>query len=342
MVAVALTAVAAFGLPRIDTDPTLLSYFAEGSELRSGLDRIDRSGGSSPLMMVVRDPDGRRLDHPAVLERLGEAQSELDADPAVGAALSLPVLVAEARRAPLAGFLPAAQLIDLLDSPRYDRVASSFVTEDRRRGLFFLRMREAERDEPRRRVIDRLASRVAEQGLEVELVGGLYDLQGRLGALVGRSILTGLSALFVLFLGIAVVVSRSVRTTAAMAASLAMVPVLLLGPFGLLHLPLDVVTSPAANVAIALGIDSMIHLATAVRRRRRAGDDEAAAWGAARDRLWQPIAGAMLILAAGFGIFGLSSFPPTARFGLAIAGGTLAAGAIALTVLPRLATAGRR
>jgi len=153
-----------------------------------------------------------------------------------------------------------------------------------------------------------------------------------------RSALTGLG----IAVGIAAVVSRSARTTAAMAASLAMVPVLLLGAFGLFRLPLDVVTSPAANVAVALGIDSMIHLATAVRRRRRAGDDEPAAWRAARDQLWQPIAGAMLILAAGFGIFGLSSFPPTARFGLAIAGGTLAAGAIALTVLPRLATLVRK
>ena len=46
----------------------------------------------------------------------------------------------------------------------------------------------------------------------------------------------------------------------------------------------------------------------------------------------------MLILAAGFGIFALSSFPPTQRFGVAVAGGTLAAAAIALFVLPWLAT----
>mgnify|MGYP000214033254 CR=1 FL=1 len=36
--------------------------------------------------------------------------------------------------------------------------------------------------------------------------------------------------------------------------------------------PLDVISSPAANVAVALGIDSMIHLVTAVRRRRLAGE----------------------------------------------------------------------
>ncbi len=34
---------AAFGLPRTETDPSLLSYFAAGSELRSGLESIDSS-----------------------------------------------------------------------------------------------------------------------------------------------------------------------------------------------------------------------------------------------------------------------------------------------------------
>ena len=116
------------------------------------------------------------------------------------------------------------------------------------------------------------------------------------------------------------------------------VPVLILGTLGHLGRPLDIVSSPAVNVAVALGIDSMIHLVMAVRRRRRAGDGEPLAWRSARDELWQPIAGAALILAAGFGIFGLSSFPPTQRFGLAVAGGTLAAAAMALFVSPWLAT----
>ena len=87
-------------------------------------------------------------------------------------------------------------------------------------------------------------------------------------------------------------------------------------------------------VAIALGIDSMIHLVAAVRRHR---DSQADPWRAARDELWQPITGAAIILAGGFGIFTLSSFPPTSRFGLAVALGTLAAAWSALVVLPRLA-----
>ncbi len=335
--AVALaTLAAAFGLRSIDTDPDLLSYFAAGSEIRTGIEFIDHNGGSSPLLLVVGD-GGRPLLGDRTQEQLARVQEAFDADPAIGASLSLPVLLAEARRFPLASLLPRDKLLDLLDTALFGRVARSFVTAERTRALYFLRMREAGRDEPRRTVIERLVAEVESAGLDAELVGGLYELQGQLGELVARSLVTGLAALLTLFLAIAAVVSGSFRRTLAMGCLLT-VPVLMLGTLGHLGRPLDIISSPAANVAVALGIDSMIHLVTAVRRRRLAGDGEAAAWRAARAALWQPVAGAMLILAAGFGIFALSSFPPTQRFGVAVAGGTLAAAVMALFVLPWLAT----
>ena len=109
---------------------------------------------------------------------------------------------------------------------------------------------------------------------------------------------------------------------------------------GHLRAPVDVISAPGANVAIALGIDAMIHLVMAVRRQRAAGDHETAAWANACAQMRIPIVGAMLILAAGFGIFVLSSFPPTQRFGLLVATGTMISAVMALLVLPFLATAG--
>ena len=54
------------------------------------------------------------------------------------------------------------------------------------------------------------------------------------------------------------------------------------------------------------------------------------------------ILGATGIVCAGFGIFALSSFPPTQRFGVAVILGTMAAAGMALVVLPRLACLGSR
>lgn len=329
-----------WGIPKIDTDPNLLSYFAADSDLRDGLEMIDRSGGSSPLLFVVADADGASFDDKAALDKIDAVQQRLDADPAIGTALSLSVLVAEARSRPFGMLLPLGALYKLLDSPDNGRVLSSFLTADRHQALLFLRMRESDRQAPRAEVIERLRRTVSEQGLEVQLSGGLFELQAQLGQLVARSLLHGLAGLFALFVLVAAVVSRDGRMTLAMVLALLPIPCLLLGAFGHLGQPVDIISSPAANVAIALGIDSMIHLVMAVRRRRAAGDDPVMAWRAARDQLWQAIVGAMLILATGFGIFALSSFPPTQRFGSAVAFGTLAAAVMALVVLPTLATLG--
>lgn len=333
----ALALLAATGVPRLDTDPNLLSYFAEGGELRRGLERIDRDGGSSPLLLVVRHPDGQRLDTPDGVKRLRKLQASYDDDDAVGTALSLSLLIDEAQKVPFAGLLSIDRLVDILASPRFDHIADSFLTRDRARALVFLRMHEAEKTEPRRDIIERLRADVAEADLDTELVGGLYELQAALGELVASSVLRGLGGLFLLFVLVAWIVARRAATATAMILSLAAVPLLLLGTFGWLGLPLDIISSPAANVAIALGIDSMIHLVTAVRRRRDDGDTATDAWHGSLQGLAPAIVGATLILAAGFGLFALSSFPPTQRFGLAVAGGTVAAAAMALVVLPWLA-----
>ena len=331
--------VAALGLPRLDTDPTLLDYFAPDDELRASLELIDEDGGSSPLYLVVSD-GGERLDTEGAQERLAKLQEALETEADVGVALSLPVLLDEARRVPLARFLSAERLVDFLLASAYGDVVRGFIDEERTRALFFLRLREAGRTAPRREVVATLVGHVEASGLELELSGGLYDLQGKLGELVASSLLGGLTALFVLFVGIAFIVGRSWRFAGAMVVSLLAVPVVLLGVFGHLRVPLDIISSPAANVAIALGIDSMIHLVVAARRRLASGEGLASAWRGAALRLWPAVAGATFILASGFGLFALSSFPPTQRFGVAVALGTSVAAVMALVVLPYLATLG--
>lgn len=331
----------ASGLPRIETDPDLLTYFAPGSELRAGLAFIDRTGGSSPLDLVVADPAGRPVYEAEVGEKLAAFQADLDEEPAAGVALSLPVLLAEARTVPFAALIPAQNLIDLLDSPQYEHVARNFVDAERQTARFFLRMREGGRTEARQAVVARIEAAAEARGLDVRLVGGLYDLQAKLGELVRGSLLRELGGLLFFFIFVAAAVARSGRTTAAMVACLAAVPVLLLGGVGHLGTPIDVIAAPGANVAIALGIDAMIHLVMAVRRRRRDGLGLRDAWALATVQMRQPIVGAMLILAVGFGIFALSSFPPTRRFGILVATGTLVSAFMALAVLPVLATARR-
>lgn len=345
-----LALVAAAGLARVETDPGLLAYFDPDGEIGAGLAAIDARGGSSPLRVVFREPSGARLDTQEGFDRILALQTALESDPEVGTALSLaPLLQEVARSSPYAGFLGVSNLVELLSTPAFRGVARSFLSEDRTEGVVLLRMREAGRNEPGRagrperdEVVARVEEAVREAGLEPVAVGGLYELQGALSGLVASSLLVGLGGLAILFAGIAWAVSRSVAASAAMLACLVGTPVFVFGAMGWAGLAVDFISSPAANVALGLGIDSMIHLATAARRLRGRGIGRgmgaAEAWSAARGRLWRPVLGAATLLAVGFGLFGLSSFPPTRRFGIAVVVGLVAATVLTLVVLPWLAT----
>ncbi|NNM34848.1 MAG: MMPL family transporter [Gemmatimonadetes bacterium] len=326
--------VVALGILRLQTDPPLLDYFDANGSIRPGLEAIDRSGGSTPLLIAVALPDSSRLDTFQGFVAMSALQDSLESDAAVGVVLSPAPLLAHARGQPLAGFLPISALVAILQQPAFGDLISGYMMPDRTEVLYSLRMIESDRTEPRDLVVERMRQRAEDAGFRVVSVGGLYDLQGRLGELISSSLRIGLGGLLILFFGIAWVVSRSPITSVAMLACLAAIPAIVLGLFGYMGAAVDIITSPAANVALAMGVDSMIHLVTRARELRTVGVGQH--WSLARDQLSAPILTATSVIALGFGIFVLSDFPPTRRFGVAVILGTVAAATAALLVLPSL------
>ncbi len=333
--------VAAFGLRHFNTDPSLLSYFAPGSELREGLEKIDEDGGSSALNIAVADPEGGTVDSDEVNRKMWELQEGLDSDSAVGIAISPALLLAHVRQQPFMGSASWSTLFRILEQPAFSDITRSFITPERDQGKFYLRMREGAKTEDRDEVIARIRDYVERSGLEVTLIGGSYELQGQLGKLIESSLRIGLGGLLTLFVGIAFIVSRTIRLTLAMVICLCSVPLVVLGVMSHFKMPIDIITSPAANVALAMGVDSMIHLVLRVRRLWPRSTTAWEAWTSAREQMWQPVLGATLIICAGFGIFSLSAFPPTQRFGLAVILGTATAAVMTLVALPFAANLGR-
>jgi predicted RND superfamily exporter protein len=123
-----------------------------------------------------------------------------------------------------------------------------------------------------------------------------------------------------------------------MTACLALPPLILFGLVGLLAMPVDIISAPAANVALPLGIDEMIHLGYSVRRLRRHSDGVWSAWKGALVELWAPILASMLVVTSGFALFLLSSFPPTERLGVLVCAGAAITDLVVLVVLPGLVT----
>ena len=320
---------------RVNTDPSLPTYFAEGDRIRHGIEEIDRTGGSSPLDLVVEDARGRRLDDDEPFERLERLQQRLERHPDVGSVLSIAALMAETKRPWYSFFFSWNAKLKRLDSADAGHVGRSFISDDRRRGRFYLRMKEAARDRPRAEVIGEIEAIVRAQGFTPALVAGLYPLQGELSKLVEGSVLRGLAGLVGLFAVIVLIVTRSLRTALIMAGSLALPPLAMFGIVGLWHMPVDIISAPAANVALPMGIDEMIHLGYAVRRQ--GGDGRWPVWQEALRRLWRPILASMLIVTAGFALFLFSEFPPTRRLGLLVCIGAALTDLVVLVILPALA-----
>ena len=325
-----------FGLKRVNTDPSLLDYFKPHQELRDGLEYVDHNGGCNPLTLVVSAADGSKLNTDAAYQKMWTLHGALENYKDVGTVISLPTLLAEGDRTPFSFFLSYEKMMEIMEQPKYARVAKSFVTEDRTQAVFLLRMVEARRNKYRVDVVDDLRSVARKHGFKTPLVGGIYYLQGRLAQLVASSLVTGLFWLNVLFIGIAWIVARSVRGAVAMIVSLTLVPLCMLGGIGWLHVPMDVISAPATNVCIGIAIDSMIHLVFGVRRAQRDGKKGWAAWVAGREEQWRGIVYSDVIFAAGFAIFVLSDFPPTQRFGLVVLAGCVIDILANLFVLPLL------
>jgi predicted RND superfamily exporter protein len=269
-------------------------------------------------------------------------QRRLEQHPDVGSVLSIALLMAEIDR-PWYSFLYSWEAgLERLESANHGNVGRTFVSEDKRRGRFILRMREGVRSRPRAIVVDEITHMVREQGFEPVLVGGLYLLQGELSKLVEGSVIRGLGGLLACSFVIILIVTRSLSSAFAMSLCLALAPFMLFGLVGLLRMPVDIISAPAANVALPLGIDEMIHLGYMVRRFRQGAVNTWTAWKAALDQMWRPILASMLIVTSGFAVFLVSNFPPTQRLGVLVCIGAAITDLVVLLVLPAIVSTGRR
>ncbi len=333
------TAAASIGLWKLDTKPSLFSYFKKGSEIRNNLEYIDRNGGSTPLNIALAEPDKVPLKMDEVYPRLWHLQNTLEREPSVGSVMSLTLLLAEARRFPMASLIPVNWILRLLESPILGKTAQYYITGDQTKTLYVLRMKESYRKADHLANVERLKKIIRQDGFEPVLVGGTYLLYGKLSKLVATSIVEGLALLILLFMIMGGIISRSLQVVGAMFISLSVIPLLMLGTLGHFRVPIDIISAPGANIAIGIGVDAMIHVIIWVRRHPAGSMLAWEAWADVCSRLWKPILYSMSVVCSGFGIFILSGFPPTQRFGFSVVLGTLLSPLPALLLLPWFSTA---
>src|SRR5213075_2935617 len=162
------------GLTKLNTDPSLMAYFKPNRELRDGLEFVDRTGGSNPLTLVVSATSGSRLNTDEAYQRMWRLHGALENEKDVGTVISLPTLLAEGDRTPFSFLISYEKMMEIMEQPKYARVAKSFVSKDRTDAVFLIRMVEERRHKLRLDVVDDLKSIVHKNGFTPRLVGGIY------------------------------------------------------------------------------------------------------------------------------------------------------------------------
>ncbi len=331
-----------YGIERINTDPSLLSYFKNDSDLYQGLYHVDDNGGSSPLLFVIKRKDNGRLDNGASYDQMWGMQQRLSAQPSVGSVISLPVIMAEGNEHWLGRLLPWNILLDILSKPEHGAVAKSFINTNRDKAVFIIRMNEGGRTQDRLSIINELKSIPSQYGLKLSSIGGAYYLQGELASSVSQSMIIGILSLIALFGIVGLIISGQWIIAFSVMICASFVSIIVLGTLGALKIPIDIISSPAINICLGLIVDNIIHLTLAAKRRAKTLSNKTMSswtvWKEALDSQSWPAIISTLTIMIGFSVFGLSDFPPSQRFGLEIVYGAGVAMFIALGVYPYLIT----
>lgn len=304
------------GVFRLNTGPSIINYFANGSEVRKGMITLDDNGGSSTLRLVVSHPRLVFLDNDEAFHAMDSLHRELANHKDVGAVVSLPLLMKEAKSGFWSNLLPWGLLVDLLSADHFQNVADRFMTRDRKQALFILRMKESEHNKPRAEIIKDIERIVANYGFKLEHRGGPYSLQAQLAQLTKTSLYEGLLWLFASFFMAALLFSRSVRNSFAMLVVVVLIAFVVIGSI-CLKSAIGLISFPAIFISLLLAIDTLIRMVS-VRQHATLGNQ------------LNPVLASCLIISLSSISLCFSDFVPMQNLGLSL---IIAMVLTALTVL---------
>lgn len=191
------------------------------------------------------------------------------------------------------------------------------------------------RDELLKRIRTDLAEGFGLAPEQVQLSGMLVLYNNVLQSLFRSQILT-IGFVFLAILLMLWVLFRSLALAGIALVPNALAALGVLGAMGWLGIPLDIMTITIAAITIGIGVDGAIHYVHRFRAEHSFHRDYAAATRDAHRTTGRAMFYTALVIAAGFGVLGLSNFMPTIYFGLFTAFAMLFAMLANLTLLPLL------
>ena len=315
-----LVLVMAAGIPRLQVNNNVMSYFREGSEVARAARVLEENlSGIQSFSVVISGPPGTFLTL-AGLEALQEAQELLAESGRVELSLSLADLISVVHggldsKVPGRFYLPERDAAVEAYSGFLDASwLSSFVSTDFRQARIIVRHSVASSRELNALVDDFLAKwrSWGWPGLEARVTGESYLNNRAVDYMAGGQVY---SLLLMLLVILSLFFMRLRVGIIAVAVNL--FPVLVLfGIMGWTGFSLDVGTAMVGAIALGIAVDHTMHFMVRYQRAFHRSHSMEQALRTAVLGEASPIVSTSLALALGFAVLTVSGLPPVARFGV--------------------------
>lgn len=369
LAAALLTALGITGMTRLTVENRFIDYFHSSTEIYQGMKLIDEKlGGTTPLDVIIDAPitaanEGIAADdwdvsfddeeeasfanssywfNPAMLKEVASIHHYLESLPETGKVLSLHTAMSMLESLDEEGEFDRFFLSVLYKRIPPDikaQLISPYISEDGQQLRIAVRVYESDVGLNRNELLNKIETHLDEErgkyGEQSHLSGMVKLYNNMLESLFQSQIQT-LGFVFFAILITFSLVFRSVKV-----AAIAIIPnvipvVLVLGLFGGLGIPLDIMTITIAAITVGIAVDDTIHYVHRYHEEWQKDGDYIAAIPRAHNSIGRAMYYTSITITIGFMAMVLSNFMPTIYFGLFTALAMVSALLTNLIVLPIL------
>ncbi len=348
LIAGLVSLVAAIGATRIHVDTSFKRQFPTGHQVRVADDMLARTfSGTSTLVFLVEGETPNALHEPDALTAIEGLQRFAETDASVGKTLSIVDYVKEMHRAlnggdaNLAVVPPSADLVGqylfLYAMSGGPEDLNSQIDADHRRAAVRVFLRKDSTDYGEH-LLARVRTHIAQTfppGLNVRYSGTIASSAALTETMVNGKVLNMMQIALIIVL-VSGVVLRSLLGGILVATPLAVAVLVNFGAMGLLGIPLDIMTSPIAAMAVGIGSDYAVYFMFRFREELAVSRTQQLALASTMQTSGKAIVYVSSAIAGGYLVLCISGFVFHIELGVLVALAMIVSSLAAITVLPAL------
>lgn len=330
------------GLFFLKVDTNVESYFLGKSDIKHGIDLVNKKFGGSQYVSVLFHGD---VLSPEVLKRLETYTEEMKTIPEVGHVISPTIFLKELSKgmnapgAPGYGQLPeteaeAIQYLELMGMSGFEGSVSQFIDYNYENARILVSMRDGSNHTGKKILKD--LGRITQNDPNLVCIAGSGLSKIQIADMVIHGQVSSLIlALLIIFVLLAIIF-RSVSAGIKGSLPLLLSTLFLFGLMGFVSIPLDIVTALLSSIMIGVGVDYTIHFLWRYKAEYEFAQDRGVAIIKTLETAGRGIVFNAFSVIVGFSVLMFSSFAPLRFFGVLVVVSIFSCLICALLLIPAI------